>query len=426
MDKTIHPFRVAVIGDSQAYPTLSDWGMDNLDKAFRFLAPMKPDVLLMAGDLADRTDFETYKLYRELLEKYFSPMPVHVGCAGNHDYWVSRGAEKDTQFIYSEMCRLIGQKHANPLHETVGGYDFIALSEDIGRENGHSREMLDALENEIKAAVARDDKKPIFVVTHFNPALTVSGSYGESGRPELRELFNRYPQVISISGHTHCPMEDERCIWQGEFTAVNSSTLAYGCIEEPCYNNCSVIIPYAREVLQAMVIDIYPDRCDLHRYNVWDQREIKPEMLWSVPIPYTPDKAKYTPQRKALRSAPEFPADAKGVVRYDFGFLYLIFDQALHEDFTHFYEIKIYEKINGNYEFKTEARYIGDFYRLKNFSGQQLVYKLPSEFITPGSWHRIEIYPVETFGNVGKPMIVERQMPNPVKFHEGKTLCPQE
>ena len=108
MKEYIQPLKVAIISDSQAYPTLSDWGMNNLNKALKFLAPMKPDVLLMAGDLADNTNFDTYKLYRELLEKYFSPMPVHVGCAGNHDYWVPRGTERQPEYIYSEMSRIIG------------------------------------------------------------------------------------------------------------------------------------------------------------------------------------------------------------------------------------------------------------------------------------------------------------------------------
>ena len=150
MEQTVQPLRAAIISDSQAYPTLSDWGMDNLNRALQFLAPMKPDVLLMAGDLADGTNFETYKVYRQLLEKHFDPMPVHVGCAGNHDYWVPKGTERDPEFIYSEMSRLIGQKNANPLHETVGGYDFIAFSEDIKLESGYSPEMIWLLEKEIK------------------------------------------------------------------------------------------------------------------------------------------------------------------------------------------------------------------------------------------------------------------------------------
>lgn len=420
------PLKVAIISDSQAYPTLSDWGMYNLKKAFELLGPMKPDVLLMAGDLADGTNFETFKVYNQLLKQHFDPLPVHVGCAGNHDYWVPRGMERQPEYIYSEMCKLIGQKNANPLRETVGGYDFIAFSEDIVNTDHYSPEMLAKLEAEIQSAIARDPEKPVFVVTHFHPYDTVAGSHSASGKPELRELFNRYPQVVSLSGHTHCPLEDERCIWQGEFTAVNTSTLAYACVQDNAYNRCSVIVPFASEVLEVMFMEIYPDHYDIHRYNVEDRREIKPDRLWSCGIPYRPESAKYTARRKEERKAPEFPADAHGVIRYDYGFLYLIFDPAQHDDFTHFYDVKVYEKIDGEYVLKAEERYLSDFYRLQGMGGRRQSFKLPAEIITPNCECRVEIYPVETFGNTGKPLVVERRIPNPRSFKEGRSIYPQE
>ena len=422
------PLKVAVISDSQAYPTLADWGMANLDKALSFLAPMQPDVLLMAGDLADATIYEVFDVYRSLLEKHFDPMPVHVGCAGNHDFWTPKNIERNTDLIYQEMCRRIGQKHADPLHETVGGYDFIALSDKAlyVDDDLYSDEKIALLEQEIRKSIARDPEKPVFVVTHFHPSDTVTGSHGKSGSKKLRELFNKYPQVVSISGHTHCPLDDERCIWQGEFTTINTSSLAYACSEDICYNMCSVIVPFGREVLNCMMIEIYPDHYDIHRYNVEDRREIKPDKLWQVPIPYKPENAKYTSERKNSRKAPEFPPDAHAVIRYDFGYLYLIFDPAQHEDFTHFYNVKIFEKVQGNWTLKMQERYLADFYRLKNFTGSYQVYKLPAENMTPGEEYRIEIYPEETFGNVGSPLILERSIPRNSGYKSGKPTAPQE
>lgn len=422
------PLKVAVISDSQAYPTLADWGMGNLDKALSFLSSMQPDVLLMAGDLADATIYEVFDVYRSLIEKYFNPVPVHIGCAGNHDFWTPKDVERNTALIYKEMCDRIGQKHADPLHETVGGYDFIALSDKALYENDdlYSDEKILLLEQEICKSIARDPDKPVFVVTHFHPFDTVTGSHGKSGSKKLRTLFNKYPQVVSISGHTHCPLDDERCIWQGEFTTVNTSSLAYACAEDICYNMCSVIVPFGREVLNCMMIEIYPDHYDIHRYNVEERREIKPDQLWQVPIPYKPENAKYTPERKNLRCAPVFPPDARAVIRYDFGYLYLIFDPALHEDFTHFYNVKIFEKVQGEWIFKMEERYLSDFYRLKNFTGNYQVYKLPAENMTPGEEYRIEIYPEETFGNIGFPLVLERRIPKNNGYKTGKTTCPQE
>ena len=428
MNTSVKPLKVAVISDSQAYPTLADWGMGNLDKALSFLSGMKPDVLLMAGDLADGTMYDVYDVYRALLEKYFSSsMPVHIGCAGNHDFWTPKGVERIPENIYREMCARIGQKHADPLHEVVGGYDFFALSDCADEKLDYSDGKLAELEAGIRKAVERDPDKPVFVVTHFNPYETVTGSHSGSASKKLRELFNRYPQVFSLSGHSHCPLEDERCIWQGEFTAINTSSLAYACTEDRCYNMCSVIVPFAREALHVLMMEIYPDHVDIHRYNVEDRREIKPDKLWRVDVPYRPENAVYSARRKEQRRAPRFAPDARGVIRYDFGYLYLIFDPAQHEDFTHFYKVKVFEKSDdGTWQLIAEERYISDFYRLAGIAGRQQVYKLPSEKIKGGSFCRVEVYPVETFGNEGDPLIVERKIPGAAKFKEGTTLCPQE
>ena len=419
------PLRVAIVSDSQAYPSSTDWGMSNLEKAFKLLASKNPEVMLMAGDLADGTNYATFDFYKNMLDQYF-PGIIHVGCAGNHDYWVPRGKERDPIGIYKEFCARLGQPHANPLHTVVKGISFIAFSEDFSLEDGHSKGMLDLLETEIQKAIARDPEKPVFVITHYPPAETMSGSFNSSGRPELRELFDRYKQVVSISGHTHYPLEDERCMWQGNFTAFTTDTLAYCCMSDGFYNACGkVIVPFAREGIQVLFMEIYDDHFDIHRYNVEDQREIKPDALWSVPIPYDPEKAEYTDARKDRRPAPQFPAAAKAAFRYDFGYLYLLFDPAEHPDFVHWYTVKIFE-CSETETLISEEKFVAGFYRLERFSGEKVVLRLPSEVIKPASHCRFEIYPVESFGNTGSPLVIEADIPNALKFRCGTPDCPQE
>ncbi|MBR7130451.1 MAG: metallophosphoesterase [Lentisphaeria bacterium] len=418
------PLRVAIIGDSQAYPRETDWGTRNLIKAFELLAPKKPQVLLMAGDLADGTNFATFDTYRKLLDRYFDKDMVHVGCAGNHDYWVPRGQERDPEGIYREFCTRLHQKHANPLHEVVNGMSFIALSEDF--KEVHSEEMLGLLENEIKTAIARDPEKPVFVITHFPPANTMSGSLLSSGRAELRNLFNRYKQVVSISGHTHYPLEDERCIWQGEFTAFTVDTLAYSCMDDGFYNTCGkVIVPFAREGIQALYMEIFDDRFEIHRYNVEDQREIKPDAVWSVAIPYDPAKAVYTADRKLQRKAPQFPAGATASFRYDFGYLYLLIDPAEHDDFVHWYKIRVIE-CGEEEKLISEEKYCAGFYRLERYQGGMEVFRLPGDLIKPKSHCRFEIIPVESFGHEGEALVIEADIPGALSFRSGVPECPQE
>ena len=419
------PLKIAVISDSQAYPSLHDWGMSNLEKSFKILAPMKPDVLVMAGDLADGTDYDTFRMYRSLIDQYFDPVPVHIGCAGNHDYWTPPGMERDPEYIYNEFCRIVGQDSATPLHQVVKGYDFIALSADINNKDGYSAATMAALEATIQKAVARDSEKPVFVVTHYNPYDTIQGSHAVSGRPELTALFNKYPQVISLSGHSHVPLMDERTIWQGGFTAINTSTLAYGSIEKPCYNTCSIIVPSAREAIGCMFMNVYPDHCEIHRYNAEDGQEIKPDRCWNFALPYQPENAKYgLENRAAMRKAPQFCKDTYAVIRYDYGFLHLIFDHAQHEDFTHFYDVKIYEKTKDSFTLIAEERYINDFYRPQSSRSRRFCCKLPGEVIKPDTLYRFEIYPVESFGKTGEPLSFERLTPHATAFKNSQCTEP--
>ena len=217
----------------------------------------------------------------------------------------------------------------NPCRQVVGGYDFISLTQEkIGE---CPPELFEKLNIKLDEAVARDGRKPIFLVTHYPPWQTMNASSGRSGQKNIRELLNNYPQVISLSGHSHVPLNWERAFWQGEFTAMTTATLSYGCVSGNFFNVAGgCILPFAREVQQARVIDIFDDRVEIHRYNVHDKKEIKPDYLWVVDVPYDREAAKKAAaKRYADAVAPEFPADAKLLIRHDFGFAYLLFPAAL-------------------------------------------------------------------------------------------------
>ena len=85
--------KIGVISDVQAYDVREDWGMSNLIKALKILAPLKPEVIINAGDLADSAEFpDVYNIYNQLFAEYFpDKLPQQVICAGNHDVWACVG-----------------------------------------------------------------------------------------------------------------------------------------------------------------------------------------------------------------------------------------------------------------------------------------------------------------------------------------------
>ena len=179
--------KVGILGDIQGYPAAYDWGMHNLEKAFRLLAPKKPDVLIMDGDLSDCGDSAAFPYYQAMVARCFpDKRPVPAVCAGNHDYG------RDNPSAHEDLCRAVGQDPANPGHIVLNGYDFIMVSDRVTGRDGsqhYTEAVLARLEEELKKAVARDLEKPVFVITHFPPSGTMAGSHGAEGSKDLRELF---------------------------------------------------------------------------------------------------------------------------------------------------------------------------------------------------------------------------------------------
>ncbi len=419
--------RVGIVGDNQAYAYCNDWGMHNMAQALEMLAEKNIDVLLMTGDISDSGDPAVFDMHMRLMrEKFGDAMPEMVSCAGNHDFWVAGSFEnRDHRKLYEIFCSGLKQSTDNPLHTVIKDYHFIAMSEDIRfGEEEYSSAVISALEAEIRSAVAAAPEKPVFVLTHFPPQNTVSGSHGKSGQKILGEMLRKYPQVVSLSGHTHYPLEDERSIWQQEYTALSTSTLAYGCMDEAPYNCCNGILPFAREVTQMMYMEIFPGSLVIRRYNVTDRREIKPEQPWVVPVPFDAAAAPYTLRRAEKRTAPEFPERAQALFRYDFGFFYIIFDAAQHDDFVHFYRIKITDTAANEVIF--DERYAGDFYRLEHNRDSRMVFRLPGEVLVPGKKYRYEIYPQESFGKEGKALVCEEIIPARCIFRKEYNIYPQE
>ncbi len=418
--------KVGIISDIQAYDVREDWGMGNLVKALKILAPFQPDVFINAGDLADLAEYpEAYTLYNQIFAEFFpEKQPQQVICAGNHDVW---GLNNQTlPEMLDQFCSKLAIPRNEVCHTVVNGYDFIAITEE--HVDDYTPQKLAEVKKLLDKISAEKPGKPVFIVTHYPPYDTMSGSHNHHGKKNLRDFFNSYPQVVSFSGHTHYPLEDERSIWQKEFTAVTTSTLSYGCLEERPFNTCNSILPFAREAVQAMYMEVFADKIVIRRYNVEDQREIKPQQRWNFALPYDPQKPQYSGERALDRMAPYFEKNASAVLRYDYGFAYLIFDAAKHDDMVQFYQIKASAKnSDGSWSEPRTVNYAADFYRLEQHRTGKEYFKLPHDLLTAGKLTRIEIYPQESFGKLGTPLVLERTIPAYWKFREFNPLDgPQE
>lgn len=408
--------RLGILSDSQGYPYKEDWGFHNFERALEVLAKRGIDVLVNAGDIMDTPeDIEGLAYVQELEKKHFgAAKPVDIACLGNHEMgfaYAKNRAKADGNI--RRYCEIYGYPVSPLVHKVVKGYDFIALTryEDVGYDGA----AIALLKGALDKAVARDAKKPIFVVTHFHPKDTVLCSSGGDGTDgaALRTLFDAYPQVVSLSGHCHGPLQDEKCIWQGSFTALETSTLSYGCMPVEYANACYCIIPWGRESVGFMTADVYADRIEIRRWQAEDQVEMKPACPWIVRTPYRPAEAVYTEsRRKAAEVAPRFAAGTPLLARYDYGYVYFVFDQATHPDFVHHYRLALTEiGADGQPVGKTASwKYLGNFYRYARNRDRRLCIKVMPKAMRAGARYRVELYPVANFGTEGAPLAMDFQV----------------
>ena len=231
--------KVGIISDSQIIP--SDKEQDKFLKIFSFhlkntleiLKAQKIQVLIFAGDLTDSGTEYAYNELKEIFKNVYKTeeeKPIFNFIMGNHDYWLSymengKFCPKSGDIEQMQLLFYNNLKEKPFSHKVINGYHFI----NWGCENGSMddpNQNLEWAETQIKLALEDNQLKPIFLTTHFNAEDTVYGSNDFSAK-SLRNLFNKYQNIIHFSGHSHYSLIDERSIWQKEFTSIQTQSVSY-------------------------------------------------------------------------------------------------------------------------------------------------------------------------------------------------------
>ncbi len=179
------------------------------------------DALVVVGDMTNHGIDKELSLYKKTVDEAIRPGTFKMHCMGNHEHYGG------SQAFWKETLGL--EPNA---HYVFNGYHFITIAPKTGEnKDGDYMYAIDWLEEQIKNACEDANDKPVFVCQHHPVDPTVYGGrgYDNWGIKDLYELLQRYPRVVNFSGHTHCPINDPRCAWQGRFTAFGTGTLSYLC-----------------------------------------------------------------------------------------------------------------------------------------------------------------------------------------------------
>ena len=399
--------KIAVVSDIH-----EKW--NDLDRVFGILSKKSPDAVLFGGDLANGNP-ESYRKYMLLYKKHFSVKknpPVHIPIPGNHDYLgfpkgSPRPAAKESLKRFFSAMEL----PANWLqHHQVKGYTILGISatDDKG-ENRHSEAEIKQVSDLIGKAEKNSPGKPVFVMTHCPPAFTLLRSrFNSKTLPgaryhwrldHVRKMLDGHPQAVSISGHTHLAIEDERSIWQGGFTAVHAGVLRWVTPQTPAPQEKTIKSLSRFGGRNFVYIEVFENKMIIYRFDANTLKEIKPQKRWVISLPHTPEKALYTAKRGEKNPAPRFPAGAKAEILRAKKHYCLQLDRAEHPDMVLAYEVRL---IFDDKKYPEQKFFVSSDYFLHEKAEKRVLdidekIKLPS-----GAAGVMKITPYETFGKAGK------------------------
>ena len=415
--------KIAVISDSQlpTKPDEAEWGIfkeyiSHLHKALQIIKEENVDVIVFAGDAVHAGTEYSFNLFKSIYEQYFplksENAPILNIILGNHDYYPKNpdypdynsntNSDDDPVIFQKRFEKYFGEKAFS--HKVINGIHFINWSSESSSYE-KSNTNTEWAKKQIEIALKDDptgNSKPIFVTTHLGPYNTCYGSDLWGNKDVLNALKN-YQNVISLSGHSHYAITDEKSIWQGDFTALQTESTSYMELE-PGTENGSVprdeYNDYKASRRNPMGYFVYVDSNEVRfrRFSIATNEYYLPD--WVIPLPINKEDFIYDFESRKAKSAPiewrgEQKIDVTKEKSVDDEEIYIIkFNQPDCESITNKYKINFKNKEG---EVKTYY-YFSDFYLMPRMRKKYIRLKVPTEIGNNKGEYELEVWAIDTWG----------------------------
>lgn len=260
------------------------------------------DAVIFDGDLTDngrKTQFFNFKaLLNASVNDDTQILPI---MAKGHD---GKKLGKESLEYFASLTDF-----ESDFHKVINGIHFIGISASKTGETEYIPEQRTWLDNQLKEAVKDGNNKPVFVFHHEHVKNTVYGSRDVDGWgiDYFKDIFEKYPQIIHFSGHSHYPLNDPRSIWQGKFTAIGTGEIYY--LEFTVDDENQIHPKGNKNEAQFWIVEVNKDNViRLRGIDSVEQKVLCEYYLnGALSRDYTPEK------RESQSSAPRFTNNAIGI-----------------------------------------------------------------------------------------------------------------
>ena len=383
----------------------------------------KLDGIFFIGDISNGGTKEQQTYFFNYVKEHTRPETVSRAVIGNHEFYAT-GYYTDKSFEEAPKNFLqYSGYESNDVHLVIGGYHFLFMAMDNYDKNKNiyfgATTKLTWLLKELDIAVADDPAKPIFVFQHEPPKSTVVGSAGGNGDTALDFILSKYPQVINFSGHSHRPLTDMRSIWQGEYTALGTGSLAYlscpipdhssykngGIVATDLEGGWTTVEPEEQLRNGGMYYIVEIDQYHHVRVLIYDMFS---EKVWGEPYiidSLNPEDFKYTNNRKNDTDKPAYAAGAAlTLISATNTTAEISIPQATSKDVVQSYRVDVYQ---GD-------TLVDTVYRLAcTFMGHATpaTIKAPLANLQPGTTYTVKVIAVNSWASESEPLALDITTP---------------
>ena len=405
--------KIAIISDSQLPKKPKDAIKDNyktyivnLHKALKKIKDEKVDTIIYAGDGVDGGTNYAFHLFKSILEKYFSfddkKSPILNIILGNHEYYPNN--KYTSKIVQKRFEKYLGEKPF--AHKVINGIHFINWSSGSSSFD-KSNTNIEWAKEQIELALKDDptgDSKPIFVITHLNPIYTCYGS-DNWGNKDIFETLKNYRNVISISGHSHYSIIDDKSIWQGQFTAIQTQSTSYIELEQGTENGSIPRDEYdnhfiSRKNPMGYFVYINNNEVRFKRFSFFSNDYFYPDWVYTLIINKKnfiykfESRMKKTPliawnENQDIKFSNEISVNNKkiGIIK---------FTEPNCETFPVKYKI-IFKNLKG---IEKEYLFFSDFYLMPETRHEYIRLKIPGEIYETKGQYEIQVWAIDTWGRL--------------------------
>lgn len=427
-------FRMGVVSDVHIRDPKSTYTTEAIIKAFEYFRDNGADAVMVAGDIADTGRVHQLKYFADAWYKVFPADKAPDGrrveklfVYGNHDYWgMSKEAAKNKELLADiinsgpgSRARVwndcFNEKYEPVWIKDVKGYKIIGCHWGYG---GMLKDFFASHANELKGG------KPFFYTQHAHPRDTCFGSWswGRDGGESTRAL-TPFPNAVAFSGHSHYPLTDERTVWQGAFTSINTSSMRYSSqdysLRDNLAGNSCGYRGWKRPTptpnlntsdgKQGMLVEVGDEGIVIRRREFTWGESLGDDWV----IPSGSDRPFEYARRKRTRKAPAFSEGQKITVKPvndkagKKAFIDVTIPHAASVDGCRVFEYEVASVIvQDDVEMTVDSRRVAaaDYHLPPKKSDKTTLCRIPVEALPPQAMVRFDVRALECFGKKSEPL----------------------